>query len=343
MSILPDTIPIAGIDDSFIDQNFFKNRQGVTLEVRLLLRIAAVAGVIIGIGVGLQPHHVSMHQGGTLAASAMSDGLSKTGKAVEHVDTVQLAHKEAWKIREGAGDAPARGLDLCWHRDGVPVVLDNEEHRKLVQGGGTDRLVQFPLAGSSISSGDVDQLILTAGGQGGIRRQAPDKFFHLGSADGLQELGACRTRLADDVQLRRGKMIRHLAASRTGIRPLAEGLAKKVRGAHSKAVDKGAIAIIGIEPVLAGPEQLRGHHLDGLVPRAAELELESALAPETDLRLVHFARSDHEIVDPDEVFLLHGSYGMGAGFALHPVSLLLDASPSPGLTPSHRRLCRSDA
>ena len=248
-----------------------------------------------------------MHQRRPLAAAAMSDRLSKAIKAVENIDSIDLANKQPGKVREGAGDAGAGSLDIGWNGDGIAVVLDDKEYGKLVQRSGADRLVKISLARSSISGGDVDHLVLATGRQRRVRRQAPDNFIHLCSTDRLQELGSRGAGLADDIQFGSGEVVRHLTTAGAGIRPLAQGLPEKVCRGHSEAIGEGTITVIGIEPVLTRAQQLRRYRLDGLVSRTAELKLKGALTPQAYLRFVQLARPDHEIVDPEQVFLLHGS------------------------------------
>ena len=98
-------------------------------------------------------------------------------------------------------DRAARRVDLDRHRDGVAVVLDQEDDRQLEVAGGVERLPELALAGGAVAGGAEHDLValdgLVAVGDALDLRVAEPR---LGAADGLEELGAGGARGADDVE-----------------------------------------------------------------------------------------------------------------------------------------------
>ena len=88
-------------------------------------------------------------------------------------------------------NAATRRLPLDRDRNGVLVVLDQEEHRKPFQAGGVHCLPELALAGCAVTGGDQRDLIVF-----GIQVSGS-----MGAAHSLKELGARRRGAGDDVQV----------------------------------------------------------------------------------------------------------------------------------------------
>ena len=73
-----------------------------------------------------------------------------------------------------------------------------------------------------------------------------------------------------------------------------------------------AIAVVRVEPVVAGAKRQAGRDEDGFVARAADLEIDEALILELDLLVVDAPRQQHRPVDPDEIVVCEVVVGLGA-------------------------------
>ena len=70
---------------------------------------------------------------------------------------------------------------------------------------------------------------------------------------------------------------------------------------HAEPEAQGAVAVVGIEPVVAGPQQPRRRDQHRLVPRPRDLEEGQVELLEPDLLVVHPPRGEHRAVHGDEV------------------------------------------
>ena len=217
-------------------------------------------------------------------------------------------------------DRAAGRVDLDRHRDGVAVVLHQEDHRQLEVGGGVERLPELALAGGAVAGGAEHDLVA-------VRLLVPvgDALDAgvaepcLRAAHGLEELGAGGARRADDVEGLVAPMGRHLPAARVGIVGGADGGQELLRGRHAEAETERAIAVVGVEPVVGGAEDPRGGHQDALVAGARDLEEDLVLPLELDLLVVDPPRQQHEAVHVEQVRLLQlgGRAGAGGGTCGH--------------------------
>ena len=124
-----------------------------------------------------------------------------------------------------------------------------------------------------------------------------------GAAHGLQKLRTRRRRLGDDVQLLVSPVRGHLAAAGVGIVGRADGLQQLLVGRHAQRQAERAIAIVGIEPVVAGPQHQAGGHQQRLMSGAGNLEEDLLLPLEQDLAIVEPARQIHQAVNLDQLLL----------------------------------------
>ena len=124
------------------------------------------------------------------------------------------------KPRHQLRDVAARGLHVDRHRDGVAVVLDQEQHRQLEVARRVQRLPELTLAGRAVAGRDVARLRRPSPcprSSGCVALEVAVLDQRLGDAHRLQELRAGRARLRDDVELAVAPVARHLAAAGVGI------------------------------------------------------------------------------------------------------------------------------
>ena len=102
-----------------------------------------------------------------------------------------------------------------------------------------------------------------------------------------------------DTMLRRGvaPVRRHLSAAAGRIVLGADGGEEHFVRRHAEGQAKRAIAIVRIEPVVAGAQLQAGGHEHGFVSGAADLEKDVALVLELDFLVVDPARQEHGAVD----------------------------------------------
>ena len=93
-------------------------------------------------------------------------------------------------------------------------------------------------------------------------------------------------------------------------------------GRDAEGEAEGAIAVVGIDPVVAGAQSHAGGDLDGFVAGAADLEEDAVLALERDLAVVQAARGVHDAEGADELLGRQGVDSIlilrNAGFGGHP-------------------------
>ena len=123
----------------------------------------------------------------------------------------------------------------------------------------------------------------------------------LRAADGLQALRAGGTRLRHDVQSLAAPMRRHLAAARARIVAGAHAREEHVVRRDAERQAQGAVAIVGIEPVVARAEVEAGSHEDGFVSGPADLKEDQALILELNLFVVDPPREQHQAVGAEEI------------------------------------------
>ena len=94
---------------------------------------------------------------------------------------------------------------------------------------------------------------------------------------------------------------RHLAAAGRGIVGRAHRLLQHFVRRHAEREAERAVAVVGIEPVVAGPQSHAGGDLNGLMAGAADLEEDAVLTLERDLAIVQAARGVHDAERADEL------------------------------------------
>ena len=86
-----------------------------------------------------------------------------------------------------------------------------------------------------------------------------------------------------------------------GILLRADGLQKHLLKREPETQTKGLIAVIGKEPIMAGPQNLSGRHQHCFVPRSTDLEIDLVLALELDFTVVQAPRAVHQPVHSNEI------------------------------------------
>ncbi len=245
-----------------------------------------------------------MHQSGAAPGAAPGHGLAQHGQAGQRVAAVHVADEQ---VREGAhqlGDRPAGGLHLDRHGDGVAVVLDQVEHGQLAVAGRVEALPELALRGGAVAGRAVDHLVLleTARDRAAfwVELGVGQVEAGLGAAHGLQELGAGGGGPGDHVQPGVAPVRGHLAAARGGVVLGPHGAQQHLLGRHAQLQHQRPVAVVAVEPVVGRLQGHAGRHQHGLVPGAADLEVDAVLALELDLLVVDATGEVHGAVDAQQ-------------------------------------------
>ena len=257
------------------------------------------------------------------AAASVEDRQAGQGVAAVH-----LAHQQVGEGAHQLRDAAAGGLDLDRHRDRVAVVLDEVEDGQLQVGGGVEALPELALGRRAVPGGAVDDLVARErGGRGPghvARRQVQ---AGLRAADRLEELGAGGRGLRDHVEPRVAPVRGHLpaAGARVVLRP--DRAQHHLVGRHAELEHQGPVAVVGVEPVVAGLEDQARRDEHRLVAGAADLEEDPVLALELDLLVVEPPRQEHGAVHREEGLAVQAQPAVHR--RCHQVLLLCLAWPRP--------------
>ena len=230
--------------------------------------------------------------------AAVGRGARQRRVASDRVAAVDLLEVEVRVARDEPGDVRARRLHLDRDRDRVAVVLDQVQDRQAEVARGVERFPELALAGRALAEGDVGDLVPVelrgAVGDLGDQRVAQRR---LRAAYRLEALRAGRRGLADDVERPVAPVGRHLAPAGVRILGGPHRGEEHLVGGHPEPQAEGAVPVVGVEPVVGGPEHLRRRGQNGLVPDAVDLEVGLVLPLEHDLPLVHLAGEVHDPVD----------------------------------------------
>ena len=199
---------------------------------------------------------------GTIAGAAVVGGAPESGVGDDGIGAVNFFEMEIGEAGDQARDVAAGGLHFDRNRDRVLVVLHAEDHGQAAVGGGVQRLPEFAFAGGAVAERDVgdfvalelDVLELAVIAFGFLRGvgMLGEIASGFGASDGLQNLGAGGGRLGDDVEPLESPVRGHLAAAGTGIVGRADGAEQHFVGSRAQGEAERAVAIVRIEPVVAG-------------------------------------------------------------------------------------------
>ena len=163
-----------------------------------------------------------------------------------------------------ARNAAARGLHFHGNRDGVTVVFDQVEQRKLFGARGVERFPKFAFAGGAVATGNVDDLIgfvayvFAKRRFFGLRQSFRAAFVVqrcFRSADGLYKLRAGTRRFGDNVELRMSPVRGHLPSARGRVILRAYGLQQHFQRRDTHHQAKRAVAVIRIQPIDSGTQK----------------------------------------------------------------------------------------
>ncbi len=95
---------------------------------------------------------------------------------------------------------------------------------------------------------------------------------------------------------------RHLPPARGRIGGRAGGLLQHFVRRHAQRQAQGAVAVVRIDPILAGAQRHARGHLERFVPGAADLEEDPVLPLQRHFPVVQPAGSVHQAEGADELF-----------------------------------------
>jgi len=203
--------------------------------------------------------------------------------------------------------APA-GLAFDGDRNGVAVILNQEDHRETVQASRIHGFPEFPFAGGAIAAGNQSHRIA-------IRRQ---EAIGLRAADCLQILRSVQEE--DETMLKRTSPQCDGIWRPPGCRIVgrADRLQEHVEGRHAQGQAERAIAVVRKDPIVACAKSHPRCYFDGFVPGPADLKKDAILALERDLAVIqtpgrlHDAECLNELIGLQPLPFLNG-IGMGRG------------------------------
>ena len=250
---------------------------------------------------------MAVHKRRAVAGADMLDGAAQGGKAFEKVGAVALLKVEVGEVCHQRTDVAARRLVLDRDGDGVAVVLDDIEQRKLALGSRVDRLPELALRGGPFSAGDVGDLVgvmlhilelaIIAIHFGVGCRVTGEVEPGLGTAHGLQKLGSGGRRGGEDIVLAAAPVRRHLAATGCRIGGSTDGLQEHGFRGHTQGEAQGAVAIVGEKPVVTGAQIGGGGQQQGFMSGTGDLKENLLLAFEHDFAVIDAPRKIHEPID----------------------------------------------
>ena len=231
----------------------------------------AVLALRVGRRVGERPGDLGVDEADAATRAHPVDrggaGLAH-GEVVAAVDAEDLQPGEA---RHEAADRPRR-LVAAGHRDRPSVVGDDEQQRHLQRAGAAERFPELALRARTLTERDVGDLVATADAARKVAVVA-QVARRLGAAEGDEHLRAGRARLGHDVPVGGAPVRRHLASAGRRVGDGADGLEEEVVRRHTEPENQRLIAVVGEEPVVAGPQRAGEAEPERLVPGARDLEV----------------------------------------------------------------------
>src|SRR5580700_6188448 len=100
---------------------------------------------------GVMPNHVRVDQRGTEALAAIFDGFLADRIAFERIGAVAFGDMQARETADETRDAASGSLHLNRNGDGVTVVFDDIQERKLFRAGDVERFPELAFAGGAVS------------------------------------------------------------------------------------------------------------------------------------------------------------------------------------------------
>ena len=304
-------------------------RQRIAVLVRLALHRRLVVPVLVRKRVGLQPDHAGVDERRPLARADVLERLLEGAVGLLVVAAVALEDLQIGETPDERCDRAARSLVFHRYRDGVAVVLDQEQDRQPAERGAVQRLPELPLAGGAVAAADQhDPVAVRRGGQPrdavagqvALRVRGPDR---------VQELRSHTARVDGQAERALGEVRGHLPAARGGIGFGAPGSRELLQGRQAQPGGQRAVPVVGVDPVGLRPEQRGGGRGDGLVAGRTDLEERLVLTFQGDLPLVHLPGGEHHPIGGSQFFRTkRGSvFGLALDDRVAPVAVRSFAGP----------------
>ena len=258
-------------------------------SIQLVVVVGRVGVVAVGLG---------LDEGGAFAGSGLADGRRRRPIYREQIVAVDNDAFDAVAV-SAIGDL-AGDLIALWDRDRIHVVLDQEDHWKVVDAGKVHCLVPITLRGRAFSAGDEHDAVGSAALQ------------LVGDAGGVRVLGRDRRGVGEDIEIRLRPVTRHLSAAGRGVALFGEHAQENVFDAHPEPDIEGDVPVVGEGPVLLRVEGIGCPHLGTLVARYRHHEANPALPVQRPRALVELAGEHHPAVHLEQVVVAEAEHGVVA-------------------------------
>ncbi len=183
--------------------------------------------------------------------------------------------------------------DLCRARYGnrITVVLDDEDHRELVDAGPVHRLVPVALGRRPFTPVHNDD------------RVASIDLETVGDTNSMRILGADRRGLREDPPVLGRPVVGELTSARHRIGLPGEYGEKHIEWRDPPRKGDAHVAVIGEDPVPLRIERADRRHLDRLMARGADDERRPPLAVESEHPIIHLPGHQHRSIQGDDVVI----------------------------------------
>jgi hypothetical protein len=285
-----DALQHVAVDHALVDQEFRKAEDGIALRFGGALGGGFVKALVVGKRVRVRPDDMPVHQRRPFGLAAPLRGGFHRAIRGQKIRAVHLLAEQPGKAFDETRNAAARGLRLYGNGDGVAVVFHQKQHWQAAQAGRVQRLPEFALAGGALAARDQCDFASAAA--------MPRRFR---AADCLQELRSGGRGCADDVPPRMTPVRGHLPAARSRIGGRADRLLQHLERRHAQREAQRAVAVVWVDPILAGVERHAGGHLQRFVAGPADLEKNPVLPLQRHLPVVQPAGGVHQAESADEL------------------------------------------
>jgi hypothetical protein len=247
-------------------------------------------------------NHLRMHERRLALAPHVGRGFAERAIALHEVGAVAAHHLQVRERFDEARDVAAGRLHFHRDRDRVAIVFDEVQDRHRARARGVQRFPELALAGRAFADREISDLVGMEPLAAIVDRgDALVDHAGLAGADRVKALRAGRAALRRDVEFLVSPMRRHLAAARIRIVLRADGGEEHLVRRHAERQAQRAIAIVGIEPVVARPQVHAGRGQHRFVPGAADLEEDQALVLELYFFVVEAPRQEHRAIRPQQI------------------------------------------
>ncbi|GIU90119.1 MAG: hypothetical protein KatS3mg010_1218 [Acidimicrobiia bacterium] len=341
--LLAHRVDLLGREHAARDERVGEDLDRVVLGLVLQLVGGAVLLLVVGERVRVRPRHERVHEARPGAGAHPRDRVGPLAPHLEVVATVHLhdvqAADAAHHLRDRRGVLVRRP-----YRYRVPVVGDDVQHGEVQAARGVERLPELPLRRRPLAERHVGHLVAVRVAARQLR-PAADVARGLRAADGGKALAPRARRLRHDVQLAVAPVARHLPAARGRVVTGADRLQEDVERRDAQREHERAVAVVGEEPVVSGPQRAREPEQQRLVARAGDLEEDLRLLAQHDLAVVEEPRHEREPEVVDGLLYLRGCGGLDRAGPIDAVRALDHAHPAPPpwqFAPARpRRPCRA--